>query len=526
VFDPVNELVYVASSPIDAFYDNNTPGTLYALDARTMEVKWTSSAYRGINATPSLSNGLLCFGDRIAQLYCIDTQAALAAAIENKPIPYKWVFPIDTNGPVHRVSTPLFSGDQVLAMMWDLEYDPGDGLALYTTVSVDVKDGTGNNFGLGLPLGTIPTNVINEFLVLQPPLVKPLLFPGYTAPSQAIIVRAVNSLIAWNLESQDFSQLQFKLPGGTIASSVTYDDGTRYGSSLSNSGDAAANSRLWFGDDQGNLWSLSRQFQPVDATPYQAQSNTQVLTAPVLYKDTQGGVTVLFAVYDPNNTLPPSLYGYDPDNGNHASVPTGLTQITTLSPSVTNGVVYADGWGAGLKQVFGIRVDELPQVLRDFVIGSQMMQDIDQSGSGTVTPGQPLPANPIPPSVARYQTHLTVVDDQKTPVAHESVKIWQEPVSQVHARDRRETQEPADSSKRHRGRTPTREIHGLRRPARGDALSDQHPIYTIGIHCSARRSEFLASQRRLHKAARVLEHLARGCARSHRRPRGHTVAAE
>jgi len=421
VFDPVHELVYVASAPFFNDVDNDTPGTVYALDARTMAVKWTSANYRGIDATPALGNGLLCFGDRVAQLYCIDTQAAVDAAAQNKPVPLKWMFPIDTNGPIHRVSTPLFSGNQVLTMMWDMEYDPAEKLVLYTTVSVDVTNGTGSNFGLDYPGGTVASNLVDYSSVLQPPLVKPLIFPGLAQPALGIIVRAVDSLIAWHIGDQTISQLVFKLPGGTLASGVTYDDGSRMGGGLAGPGQTRS-PRFWFGDNQGNLWALDQQFRPVDHTPHLIRQNTQVYTTPTLYKDPQGGLTVLYGVFDTSNTLPPSLYGYDPDSGNYASIPTGVTNITMMSPTVNNGVVYAGGTGitspGNPVQVFGIRVDALPQALRDFVIESQLMQDPDE----TATNGDP--ANNVPPSVARYQTHLTVVDDAKNPVPREPVKIW------------------------------------------------------------------------------------------------------
>ena len=170
---------------------------------------------------------------------------------------------------------------------------------------------------------------------------------------------------------------------------------------------------------------------PADGAPVQVDERPDpkqmptVRSTPVLYKDPQGGVTVLFGVFDPTGTLPSGLWGYDPANRNIASVATGITYVNVLSPSVTNGVIWAGGTAVVAKgdvpsQVFGIRVDELPQALRDFIIESQLMQDPDPSATG----GSTDPSNPIPPSVARYHTHLTVVDDLKAPRPHEPVKIW------------------------------------------------------------------------------------------------------
>jgi hypothetical protein len=141
---------------------------------------------------------------------------------------------------------------------------------------------------------------------------------------------------------------------------------------------------------------------------------------------------LLFGVNDWSKA--PALYGYDPATGNVASIPTGTTFIYAVTPSVTNGIIYAGGLrypdysNAPLPpQLFGIRVDELPQALRSFVLESQLMQDPDQNATAS---GSTDPENPIPPSAARYQTHLTVLDgssdDPKkfVPRPSEPVKVW------------------------------------------------------------------------------------------------------
>ena len=111
------------------------------------------------------------------------------------------------------------------------------------------------------------------------------------------------------------------------------------------------------------------------------QQNGTIDTTPVIYKDTQGSTTVLFNAFqvgvpDQKN----NLWGFDPVNGNSASVQTGATILGALSRTVTNGVVYAAGYIYNLStsngqfpQVFGIRVDDLPQAERDFIIESQLM---------------------------------------------------------------------------------------------------------------------------------------------------------
>ena len=421
VFDAVNELVYVGRAPF-AYKDSSTPGQIIALDARTLAMKWTFTTPGGIDATPALSGTTLCFGDRTGVVYCLDTKQALAAAAKNQPIQTRWTCQIDPTTTNHRVSTPLFAGDQLIASMWELDYDPN--LGLVTTWSISLSDGS--SAGMMMPPTTPLMKEIEPRLLLQPASLGQLIFPGFTTPSRALFLCAATKVVAFNLDNQDQNQLiEFPLPGGHIATCLIYDDGTRVGSSLSKPDPSST--RLWFGDNQGNLWSLDNQLKPADGTPSLIKQKTEVYTTPVLYKDPQGGLTVLYGIFDPTGALPPSLYGYDPDNRNHASLPTGVTSISTLSSYVTNGVIYAGGsalseTGGNPVQVFGIRVDTLPQALRDFVIESQMMQDPDETA-----PGGDLSkdsTDPIPPSRARYQTHLTVVDDQKTPQPYEPIKIW------------------------------------------------------------------------------------------------------
>src|SRR5262249_45460434 len=62
-----------------------------------------------------------------------------------------------------------------------------------------------------------------------------------------------------------------------------------------------------------------------------------------------------------------------------------------------------------------IRVDQAVQELRDFIVDSQLMQDFDD---------QPVGQADSYAGVARYQTHLTLVDDTKAPLANEPVKLW------------------------------------------------------------------------------------------------------
>jgi hypothetical protein len=180
---------------------------------------------------------------------------------------------------------------------------------------------------------------------------------------------------------------------------------------------------LWFGDSQAVLYQVrSRGMSLVASYPATDRQVSVIFTTPILYmsndpngKTSNEQLTVVFRLFDLIGGA--NLYGLDPTNGILASIPTSFTQITTLTHEHTNDVVYAAGalniFGSLANQtlqVFGVRVDQLPQALRAFIIESQAMVDYDV-------------ASPTTP-VARYQTHLTVVDNQKSPQPYEAVKIW------------------------------------------------------------------------------------------------------
>ena len=185
------------------------------------------------------------------------------------------------------------------------------------------------------------------------------------------------------------------------------------------SGLSFANGVLWFGDDGSNLHGVDgQQLTAVPNTPTApTSSGAGIVTTPLPYTDAQGEAAVLFSVAD---SPQPALLVFDPTSGNIVAVPTQGTNFISLSTTVTNGVVYGGGGpGSGtasgpVAQVFGIRVDQAVQELRDFIVDSQLMQDFDDPSAPTHN------AN----GVARYQTHLTLVDDAKAPLVNESVKLW------------------------------------------------------------------------------------------------------
>jgi hypothetical protein len=411
VFDPALDLVYVGTSPLADGVDP-TPGQLLALDAHTLAVKWSFTASAGIDGMPALNRTRLCVSDRSGKLYMFDTAAAASNPSAVSP---KWVVAATTNtAATHRIATPVFVGnveDLIYSAVWDCNHDDTTGNWTFqgTWVSYLVPDGSPNDrYALHTVTGSYEPNAL-----LTTPAHGKLNIATASAPqsSQAIFYNCCDAVIGVGAGP---TPRTFQLPAGDwVSTGLTYD--------------AKANA-IWFGSYNGTLYSLDTNLAVANHTPFTPAQQNDIFTTPVIYNDTQGGATVLFGTDEQQDLL-----GFDPANGNVAAVPTGVTRIYTLSRTVTNGVIYVGGSNGRrvttpgqYPQVFGIRVDQLPQAERAFIIESQLLQDPDPSatGTGNIPANGPLPANPIPPSVARYQTHLTVVDDQKTPRPNETVKIW------------------------------------------------------------------------------------------------------
>ena len=434
VFDPVNELVYVGTTPTDP-NDIDTVCELMALDARTLATVWrySNNLVAGIDGAPALNGSQLCFATRNPSIFML----SLANGRQSPAETWYWLPPISTStGNNVRVATPAMGGGRVYLVLYLYEFS--NLIVTITGYSMDAADGGNRQSNtLGEIINTAPIgSIFGDSTVFPPLLATTNLDPGI--PDQqnvpTLFVNGGEVLYAWaQLPGNPVST--FKLSAGYISSGFAYDDGTRLGPPVNDGDTTNGRRRLWFGDSKGNLWSLipdsiGSSKAVADHTPCQVEQNNQIYTTPVLYKDTQGGVTVLFGLFNLADSVlnlgVPSLYGYDPVNGNVASVPTGATQLLVMSKDTVNGVVYAGGvyfadlfFNTGqIPQVFGIRVDELPQAERDFVIESQLLQDPDENAAN----GDP--DNSVPPSVARYQTHLTVVDDQKNPRPYEAIKIW------------------------------------------------------------------------------------------------------
>ena len=406
VFDPLHDLLYVTAST-----------GVFAFDARDLtRLVWQFDTPASVDAPPLLNGTSLVFGDRTGVIYTFDTSAAFAAATHAPPqaISPKWTWRPPTYATTdRRVTTPVIQSNRVFAVVWDLAATPpGSNELFYIAwwVSCNAADGSDGQVAELHRIGKYD-DITRDLLVTQPmsgPVVNNI--PSFFVNGgDAVVVAGAGG------------GSTFALPTGRqISTGFGYDPDEEM---------------LWFGagtqSGNGTLYGLNKSMQPINHTPNGGGPNQMIHTTPVVYKDMTGQTTILYGIFDSSVAFG-SLTGFDPLNGNIASAPTGVTMITAMSDGVANGVIYVGGsvspsspaGGNDIAQAFGIRVDKLAQGLRSFVIESQMMQDPDESGLGNIAPDQSLPDNPIPNSIARYQTHLTVLDAQKNPVPHEPIKIW------------------------------------------------------------------------------------------------------
>jgi hypothetical protein len=427
VFDPAFNLVYVGTSPMDDEVDTR-PGQLLALDARTLAVKWSFTADAGIDAAAALNGTRLCASDRTGKLYMFDTAAAVANPSAVQP---KWVVTASTNSAdTHRIATPVFVGnvkDLIYTAVWDCNGPSTNRTLQGTWVSYLVADSSPND---RYPFDHTVTGSFSLNSGLAAPANGKLNIATSGTPqlSWAIFYNCYDAVIAVGAGP---TLRKFPLPAGdNVSTGFAYD---------------AKTNAIWFGSYNGTLYCLDTNLNAV----VNYNSAPHIFTTPVIYNDTQGDASVLFGVSGQQDLL-----GFDPASGNVVAVPSGATRVFALSKSVTNGVIYVGGSNSGATtpgqypQVFAIRVDQLPQAERAFIIESELMQDPDPNatGTGNISNG-PLPTNPIPPSVARYQTHLTVVDDQKTARPNETLKIWADVANTVITVGRRQyTIGPDDSA--------------------------------------------------------------------------------
>jgi hypothetical protein len=413
-FDPVHDTLIVGLTTDSFATATPQPGQLIGLDARDLShVRWSLTLPNNLPVgpgRPTLVGTRLCVSDNFNNLVMYDTAAAATAPA------HIWTYtfptaaqdshilppPVLANGSVY-AAWWLFSTSFGFLQLWLAKLDPATGQGSLTVVQ---PAGEQNSYVYEDDPRT--SDAWNYSMAMYPPL----LGPASASPGQSHPVLFVNGGInVWGVDLDSVTAQRYSLTGSTF--------GRTGGTGGIASGFGLANGVLWFGDNNATLHGVdSQQMKAVPNTPASFPGGNAIGTTPLLYTDAQGEAAVLFSVTGSSQS---ALTVFDPSNGNMIAVPTSLTHLIGLSSRVSNGVVYAGGGregsvgGPSAAQVFAIRVDEAVQELRDFIVDSQLMQDFDDPSQTTT-----FNAN----GRARYQTHLTLVGDQKAPLVNESVKIW------------------------------------------------------------------------------------------------------
>lgn len=389
VFDPVHQLLYVSTNL-------GTLGTVQAINVRNQLSVWAyDTGGPGIDAPPALLGTALCFGDSSGAVTVIDTEQAAAIPSGTKPQPlWRKAGPAGTTNT--QVSTPLLQDGEAVVVTRTQSADTDANVELVVS---QWNLATGDEVAGRV---TLPSE--NQF-VPAPPVAGTTASGAADVP--AIFVNAYQQIYALSQPTPGTWQVagRYDIPDANSH----FTSGLAFGDGL-----------LWVGDLAGRLYGLNSKMGSA-FTPVQPRAGDEILTTPLVYTDSAGKTWVLFGTVgaashdlwilgrDPK-TVQPSL----------ASVATGQTRIAQLSDSAANGVVYAAGstaWAGASPpagQVFAINVDRATQALRDVIVESQLMQDFDEPPGGQGNP----------PTHARYQSHLTLVDDNRIPLPNQALKLW------------------------------------------------------------------------------------------------------
>ncbi|MBV9172420.1 MAG: PQQ-like beta-propeller repeat protein [Chloroflexi bacterium] len=407
VYDALHETIIVGLT-VDPYIGTVLgPGQLQGLDARDLtRVVWSISLPPETvlgPGRPTLNGTSLCVSDNFGSLVMYDTGSTSTATTPT--LRWKYSYPYEINAPQdrYRLAPPVIANGTVYAGYWVWS----SGSLQLSLWKLDAATGTGSQ--TALPAVSQPDDPSQSEYWANMGSTSPLLatVPGAQQGQSRQMLFVTAGQGVWSVDVDAVTSRSYILPTNSAAAVFVV------------SGFAYANGVLWFGDTASNLYGLDAQsLTPTANTPAQFRAGSGIVTTPLLYRDAQGEAAVIFSQAGATD---PGLIVYDPASGNQILVPTQGTNFIALAAAAPEGVVYGGGGVATeassqtpVAQLFGIRVDEAVQQLRDFVVDSQLMQDFDD-------PSQPTHE---PSGVARYQTHLTLVDGTKAPLNNTAVKLW------------------------------------------------------------------------------------------------------
>jgi outer membrane protein assembly factor BamB len=382
VYDPNYQFVYVAG--FDAPH-------LYALDARTGASAWATADWEVSSMSMSVAGNALCVADFEAKLWVFDTALARRDGPAGRhPIPIwaveLWQEPRDTFAWV-----PLIEERTAYVAAFVQPGEKDTGIRTLVMACVDLAPGTVrwsrhvDNIDFGAWDGS-SLNVLRANIAFS------------AAPEPALVLNASDRIVAFRLADDGATQKSYPAPGNVrFTTDITASDGL-----------------LYVGSKDGSLYTLDAGLRLVQGGPMQLSPGRQVLASPVVGRDEAGVATVVTSTEGDD-----CLWLAQPSTRNLVALSTNLTYTTDSAFDATQGVLYTAGQTTdrSLGQVFAIRVSEAVQDLRDFIVESELLQDYEQQPSSSSGAAPPAP-------VARYQTHVTVVNDVKAPQPHQSLKLW------------------------------------------------------------------------------------------------------
>jgi outer membrane protein assembly factor BamB len=412
VYDPLLQLAYIAG----------TDGVVSALDAHTGETTWEYRPGAVVDARPALAGNRLVFGARDGRVYCLDTAQAQADYLAGKGGPQPvWVTLRPVASGVVGMATPLAVDDKVYAGAWVQLGAPPPGGAppgaavdrarptptptpaprpLYAYALSRIDAATGAIDWTVQP----PGQGVDSQHVTDLPLGPPVLGQAQFSPAvgQAVIVNGKDSLLAVRIDDVTEAGWSSTFRPPALELQLT-------------SGLVLQGGRLYAGDNAGRIWIVDpATWSVLYSTP--GAPGGGVVATPVV-SGPPGSETVFYAPYDPGLA---ELRVLDVATGVVATLATGQTAIATLSRGIEAGVLYATGAvfgaAAGLGQALAIRADAAAAAAHAVIAESQLLQDFDDPSGG--------PGAGAAVKVARYQTHLTVLDDLEQPRALETIKLW------------------------------------------------------------------------------------------------------
>ena len=337
VYDPVHRLLYATDGV----------QTLFALDATTGAEKWNFQVATQPISQPVLSGGGLCLIGG-GTVYWLDTSASLA----QKAGTVTWSQVLDST---HDFSVGIALMERAIIYIILTETNTGSPNQQFWTLNTD---------------GSSPT------LIFSPPALvegfyAPLLAPGQLTTGEEYKFLFINR--------------------GAFIAMFAVDDidvGNAYppnGSSSFTPALAYLGAKVYAGDN-GALYALdmsqlsfdpASSFQPITLPPL---ANGGVIGAGPVVAETAAGALIAFGFTSQGGAN--SVCLYDPATGNLLQLDTDHLLATQLTVD-ENGILYAAGLDPAnpnnpFGQVYAIRIDDILQQERAFIVESELMQDFDE----------------------------------------------------------------------------------------------------------------------------------------------------